>query len=119
MYQRYNFEKLGVYQLAKELLREIYSISKNFPKEEIFVLVFQIRRAMISVVLNIAEGSLRTKKEFARFIEISIGSLLEVKTCLDIAKDLNYIQEKDFKLLIEKIDKLFFKLLNLKKYLKR
>ncbi len=119
MYQKYNFENLKVYHLARELLKEIYNLSKEFPKEEIFVLTSQIRRAVISVLLNIAEGSIKSKKEFARFIGISIGSLLEVKTCLNIASDLDYIKENDFRGIIEKIDELFFKLLNLKKYLKK
>ncbi len=102
MYQKYNFENLEVYRLANSLVGEVYNITKKFPKEEDFVLVNQIKRAVISVVLNIAEGSSRTKKEFARFIEISLGSLIEVKVCYILAKDLKYITEEDFNQIIKK-----------------
>lgn len=119
MFQKYNFENLEVYQLARELLRELYLLCRKFPKEELFVLVSQIKRAGISVILNIAEGSIRTKKEFAHFIDVALGSLIEVKTCLIIAKDLNYITEKELSHFMGKIDKLFFKIIKLKKYLKK
>ena len=119
MYQKYNFENLEVYKLANELVREIYNLSKKFHKVEDFVLTAQLKRAAISVVLNITEGSSRAKKEFARFIEIALGSLLEVKSCCILAKDLEYIAQKDFSQVITRIDELFFKLLNLKKYLRK
>ena len=119
MHQKYNFENLEVYRLARDLVREIYDVSKNFPREEIFVLTSQLRRAAISVLLNIAEGSIKSKKEFARFIDISIGSLLETKTCLNIAVDLKYMHQNKLRELVEKIDQLFFKLLSLRKYLKK
>lgn len=117
MYQKYNFENLEVYKLANNLVSEIYNITKKFPKEENFILVSQIKRAAISVALNIAEGSSRTKKEFARFVEISLGSLIEVKACFILAKNFKYVSEDNFNQIIRKIDELFFKLLNLKKYL--
>lgn len=62
---------------------------------------------------------MRTKKEFARFIDIALGSLIEVKTSFIVAKDLNYVRRKDIDQLMNKIDELFFKLIKLKKYLKR
>jgi len=119
MYQRYNFENLEVYKLANELVKEIYNLSKKFPRSEDFILTAQLKRAAISVILNIAEGSSRAKKEFARFVEIALGSLIEVKTCCILAKNLEYITQSDFSQIITKIDELFFKLLNLKKYLKK
>jgi len=119
MYQKYNFENLEVYKLANNLVKEIYNLSKKFPKSEDFVLSTQIKRAAISVVLNITEGSSRAKKEFSRFIEIALGSLIEVKTCCILVRDLKYIDEKGFNQIITKIDELFFKLLNLKKYLRK
>lgn len=119
MYQKYNFENLEVYQLAKDLLKDIYEICRKFPKEEIFVLTSQLKRAIISVILNIAEGSVRGPKEFARFLDIATGSLVEAKACCLIAKELKYISQKEFNFLVPKIDKLFFKLLTLKNYLKR
>ena len=119
MYQKYNFENLEVYKLANNLVKEIYNLSKKFPKSEDFVLSTQIKRAAISVVLNITEGSSRAKKEFSRFIEIALGSLIEVKTCCILVRDLKYIDKKDFSQIITKIDELFFKLLNLKRYLRK
>jgi len=80
-----NFEKLKVYQKALELANEIYSITKEYPKEEIFGLGAQIRRAAVSIVLNIAEGSARTKKEFSRFIDIARGSVFECMAILEIS----------------------------------
>lgn len=118
MYQKYSFENLDVYQLANNLVREIYNFSKGFPRGEDFILTAQLKRSVISVVLNIAEGSTRGKKEFARFVDIALGSLIEVKACCIIAKDLKYITQKDFSGIIADIDELFFKLLSLKKYLK-
>ena len=96
MYQKYNFENLEVYKLANNLVKEIYNLSKKFPKSEDFVLSTQIKRAAISVVLNITEGSSRAKKEFSRFIEIALGSLIEVKTCCILVRDIKYIDEKGF-----------------------
>lgn len=116
--EKYNFEKLEVYQLAKELVKDVYDLVRNFPKEEIFVLCAQVKRAVISVTLNIAEGSIKTKKDFARFIDISLGSLIETKACLEISLNLNYVNREELISINNKIDKLFIKLLSLKKYLK-
>lgn len=120
MYQKYSFENLEIYQLSMQLIKEIYSISKKFPKTEAFCLTSQIRRAVISIALNITEGSGRnSKKDFARFINQSIGSLLETKTCLIIAKDLKYITQKEMQEAIIKIDEIYFKSLNFRKYLQK
>ncbi len=115
---KYNFENLEVYNLGKKLIIEIYRLSSNFPKEEMYGLTSQIRRACVSVVLNIAEGTSRkSKKEFSIFIDRSIGSLIETKACLNITQDLEYINEDKLKELLPKIDELYFKLLKFKKYL--
>lgn len=120
MYQRYNFENLEIYQLGNELVKEVYLISGKFPRKELFCLTPQIRRAVISFVLNIAEGSGRgSKRDFSRFMSQSIGSLLETKACLIIAKNLNYISEREIQKLIPKIDQLYFKSLSFKKYLRK
>ena len=93
-YIKYNFENLEIYQLAYDFVVEIYKISNRFPKEELFGLISQLRRAVISVVLNIVEGSGRgSKKDFARFINQAIGSLLEVKAILILAVKLKYLPE--------------------------
>lgn len=116
--EKYNFEKLEVYQLAKDLIKAVYELAKKFPIGEKFILEPQIKRAAISVALNIAEGSIKTKKDFARFIDISLGSLIEVKSCSEIARELDYINDDDVGFMANKIDKLFIKLLSLKKYLR-
>ncbi len=119
MTQEYNFEKLEVYQLSMSLIEDVYSLTRTFPKEEMFVLGAQIKRAVISVALNIAEGSIKTKKDFARFVDISLGSLVEVKTALKIALNLKYISSNEIESSNNKIDKIFIKLLSLKKYLRQ
>jgi len=115
---KYNFENLEVYELANDFALKIYKIAKNFPKEELFGLISQIKRAATSVVLNIVEGSGRnSKKDFARFINQAIGSLFEVKAVLTLAVDLEYISRETAEELFLLIDKLFFKLIAFKKSL--
>lgn len=88
----YSFEKLDVWKLGRELTKNIYKISRNFPEDERFGLTSQIRRASISVISNIAEGSSRKSgKEQARYTEIAFGSLLEILNQLIAADDLEYI----------------------------
>lgn len=117
-YQKYNFERLEVYKLAEELVIKVYNLLKSFPKEELFGLTSQTKRAVVSVALNIAEGATAgTKKEFARFLNISTASLVETKSALMIAVKLQIIKQDDLNKLIPDFDKLFFKLIALKKSL--
>ena len=117
-YIKYNFENLEVYNLSNNFALKIYKISNNFPKEELFGLTSQIKRAATSVVLNIVEGSGRgSKKDFARFINQAIGSLLEVKAVLILTVKLKYISKGTAGELFLLIDKLFFKLIAFKKSL--
>ncbi len=119
-YQQYGFEKLEVYQLSEDLIVKIYTLTKKFPKEEIFGLTSQIRRASVSISLNLAEGSVeRSNKEFIRFINTSIGSLVETKSGLRIAIKLDIIDENDLKEILPLLDKIFFKTLALKKSLNK
>lgn len=91
----YSFEKLEVWNLSRKLTKNIYTISAEFPSEEKFGLVSQIRRAVISVTSNIAEGSSRKSgMEQARFSEIAFGSLMEVLNQLIAANDLGFISEE-------------------------
>lgn len=120
MYQKYNFETLEVYELALSLVKYIYLLTRKFPKDELFALTSQLRRAVTSVVLNIAEGSGRgSKKDFARFINQSIGSLFEVKAVLLVALELKYLKQNDVDEIIPKIDELFFKLSAFKRSLSK
>ncbi len=84
-----------------KLVTTIYTETNTFPKEELYGLTSQIRRAAISIPSNIAEGYGReTKKEYARFLNIAIGSLFELQTQLEIGKNINFISEDHFDLLI-------------------
>jgi len=91
------YKELIVWQKSVEFVTMIYSATKNFPKEEIYGLTNQIRRAAVSVPSNIAEGFGRnSKKDFKRFSQIAISSLFEIQTQLEIAKNLKFISDKDF-----------------------
>ena len=88
----FSYRSLKAYQQAKQLVIDIYSLIALFPKEETFALCDQLRRAVISVPSNIAEGMGRASvKEQIHFIEISFGSLYEVMSQIEIAKELGYI----------------------------
>jgi four helix bundle protein len=92
----FSFENLKVWQESRKLVSEIYRLVRKFPKEEKFALGDQIRRAVISVPSNIAEGNGRgSLKEQIHFIEIAYGSLMEVYCQLQVASDLSFIQEAD------------------------
>lgn len=91
------YKELIVWQKAVELVTVIYSVTKSFPKEEIYGLTNQIRRAAVSVPSNIAEGFGRnSKNEFRRFLKIAIASLFELQTQLEIAKNLEFLTTEEF-----------------------
>lgn len=92
-----SFTDLIVWQKAHQLVLEVYRLSKLFPKEELFALVSQIRRAVVSITSNIAEGFGRnSEKEKLHFYAFAYGSLLEVQNQLLIAKDLGYVKQIEF-----------------------
>lgn len=91
----FSFEELKVYQVARLLVRDIYLLQNQFPKEERYALGDQVRRAATSITANIAEGSGRQSiKEKIHFIEIAFGSMTEVFCELQTACDLDYIKEE-------------------------
>lgn len=99
------YKKLEVYQYSKELVTAVYQQLSLFPQEEKFALCDQLRRAVISIPSNIAEGFGRVStKEKVHFIEIAYGSLMEVSCQLDIAKDLKYLRESDFITLMQQME---------------
>lgn len=96
--KKYDYKELGVYKESKRLVTMVYALLKKFPKEEQYALCDQLRRAVISVPSNVAEGLGRySAKEQVHFIEIAYGSLREVDCQLDIACDLNYISVEDMR----------------------
>lgn len=94
---KFKFENLIVWQKAMDLAEDINKMSYKFPKEEVYNLSSQIRRAADSIALNISEGSIgQTNPEFKRFIGYAIRSLAEMVTCLHKAKRREYISEQEF-----------------------
>jgi four helix bundle protein len=97
------FERLRVWQDAVELSGEINELVKSFPKEEIFVLTSQLKRATDSISLNIAEGSTgQSNAEFKRFLGIALRSGIEVVGCLYLAKRRPYIDQTQFDIFYDK-----------------
>ena len=95
--KKYNYKDLDLYKAAKDLVLSVYALLRKFPKEEQYALCDQLRRAVISVPSNLAEGSGRySVKEQLHFIEIAYGSLLEVECQLDIAHDIKYISDDEY-----------------------
>jgi four helix bundle protein len=91
-----SYRDLKVWNKAIELVVEVYEISKKFPKSEIYALTSQVRRAVVSIPSNIAEGEQRKNiKEYIHFLSIAKGSNAEVQTQLYIASKLNYVSETD------------------------
>ena len=103
-----DYKDLNVWQESMDLVESVYKLVKLFPKEETYALSDQLRRAVISVPSNIAEGQNRnTSKEFIQFLYIALGSISEVETQLLIAQRLNYIINIDEEILqITKIRKM-------------
>ena len=116
----FNYEKLDVTRNIQKLIVSIYEITSTFPSEERFGLVSQIRRASVSVLLNIAEGSSRrSRAEFSRFISIAIGSLVEVDALLKLARVLRYIHDKPAEDYLRQIQEIYFPMVALRKSMKR
>jgi four helix bundle protein len=99
-----NYKELDIWKRSAEVAIEIYNISKIFPREELYGLTSQIRRASVSIPSNIAEGFNRYhNKEFRQFLYVSLGSCAEVETQLFIAQRLNYINKEKTNKLTEEL----------------
>ena len=113
-----DYKKYDTWKIAHELVKEIYTISESFPKSELFGLTSQIRRASVSIPTNIAEGCGRSSdKEFARFLEISIGSTNETEYLLFLSCDLGFTSEDNLLSLTPKLNLIRQKLIQLRKKL--
>jgi four helix bundle protein len=100
MFLQLNHQKLDIYKIANSFVLECYKLSKCFPPEERFNLVQQVRRAALSVQLNIAEGASRKSEvERRRFYEIARGSIIEIDAALDVAENLQYCNRESLQTL--------------------
>ena len=113
---KFNYEHLDTTKRIHEYIKLVYQITDQFPKTEKFGLVMQARRSAASVLLNLAEGSARSSRpEFARFLNIAIGSLVETDATLKLAVTLTLIPEEQRKRPDDIVQETFYKLVALKK----
>lgn len=98
-----SYRDLEVWQKAIMLVKDIYVITKGFPRDEAYGLTSQVRRSAVSIAANIAEGRGRgSKKEFVRFLFISYGSLCELETHLIVAREIGALSAADMEMLLDK-----------------
>ena len=103
----HNYKELKIWQRAMELATQVYKETKGFPKEELFGLTLQIRRSVVSISSNIAEGAGRNSdKEFANFLSISYGSLCELETQVQFALNLGYAENTTIIPLMKEMEEL-------------
>jgi four helix bundle protein len=108
---------LDVWKASMDLTVDLYNVTKDFPKEEVYGLTSQVRRSAVSVASNIAEGAARgSKKEFIQFLYIALGSLAELETQVLLAQRLEYLNSD---ISLSKIDKIRQMLLGLMGYLRK
>lgn len=102
-----SYKDLTVYQKSIELSVMVYKVTEKFPKSELYSLVSQIRRCVVSIPSNIAEGQRRgSKNEYIQFLRISFGSGAELETQLLIAFKVGYLQKDEFEDLINRLDEI-------------
>ena len=91
------YRNLVAYEKAREVVRRVYYVTRSFPKDEVFALSSQMRRAAVSITSNIAEGMTRYSiKDKVHFLEIAYGSLMEVMSQMEVAEDQKYITTAEF-----------------------
>jgi four helix bundle protein len=116
---KFDFEKLDVWQIAFDLSEKVYSLTKAFPASEIYGITNQLRRASLSISLNIAEGKGRySTKEFKQFLFVARGSLYETVTLLRMCLRLRYITEAQYDIVIKMCETIQSKLSGLSNYLR-
>lgn len=100
------FEELNVWQKALELSAQVHQLTRGFPKEELYILTSQIKRAADSIGLNIAEGSTgQSNSEFRQFLGYAVRSAIEVIACLHIGRKRELVREHDFQRLYDQTTK--------------
>ncbi|MCX5750875.1 MAG: four helix bundle protein [Candidatus Saganbacteria bacterium] len=116
----FRFLEFPVYKEAKKFIKNVYTISSKFPREEQFGLTSQLRRAAVSIALNLAEGSDRgSDNEFRHFVDLSIGSLNETVAILDISKENGFISSKVYDIMLAQAEGIVKQLSGLRKTLKK
>ena len=117
--QKFKFEKLRAWQDALEYANDIHLMTRDFPKEELYILTSQIKRAADSIVLNIAEGSTgQSDSQFSQFLGYAIRSGVEVVACLHLSKKRDIITQEAFEKLYNEAHKLLRSIQALRKTLK-
>jgi len=105
------YKNINVYHLAYNLVLEIYKLTNNFPADEQHNITSQIRRASVSIPLNIVEGSAKAStKEFLHYLNTAYGSAKEVEVLLSLCLDLKYFSNTDYNCINERLDQLNAKL---------
>ena len=106
------YKNLEIWKLSKDICVYVYEITKNYPKDELYGIISQIRRCAVSIPSNIAEGYAKSSiKEQLKFVEISNGSFYELTTQIEISHELKYISDTDYSninLQLEKLGKMLY-----------
>ena len=107
----YGFEKLSVWQSTRSFTKEMYLMTKSFPKDEVFGITSQMRRATISISCNLVEGSARkSPREQNRFYEIAYGSAVEVLNLLILSNDLEFLSNENYGVLRNALEKVTYQI---------
>ena len=99
-----NFKNLDIWQRSMAMVKSVYVLTDTFPKTEVYGLTSQIRRAMVSIPSNIAEGcGKNSTPDFARFLDMALGSAFELETQLIVSENLGFVNSKDLQPLLEEL----------------
>jgi four helix bundle protein len=100
-----NFRELEVWKLGKKIVLDVYRVTKDFPKEEMYGLVAQMRRAAVSIPSNVAEGfNRRHNPEYRQLLYVALGSCAELETQIEVAHDLGFLSVGDRDKVLEQLD---------------
>lgn len=116
----HRYKELHIWNRAIKITKPIYDLANTFPDDERFGLVSQIKRAVVSVSLNIAEGAgRRTDKDFSHYLDIAIGSLNEVETCIYVAVELKFFKIEQAETMLIEVEELLKMIVSFKKKLNK